>query len=321
MVSLFNSLASDIRLILQTDFARSIQRNSWDSLEHICLNYFNRDPPNHNFIPSAAQSPSLLTVQTDELSSALNGLIQSPNLVSVDLRGPICISSDLFRLPSAYQTELSTSKDLEDRMHIPWSKIQQFHVEFNLVAPDGEWYFQRDAEESKEKDEDRDEDQYGEDDMGNLSDSGETGASASSSEDEDRHDSFNERLHDRRIGALPYDLFRTYPNTAKIMPLLKALAAAATLMPQLKQISLKAGKTAMFKVHFLSRGEKHYLDGERGIDEGESENKEILQGKRRLYFLTGRWRGEEDEEGIREVLILFGQARSERRDDLVVKFF
>jgi hypothetical protein len=221
---------------------------------------------NHNFPPSAAQSPSSLTVQSDELSPALNVLIQSPNLVSVNLQGPICISPDLFRLPSAHQPELSTSKDLEDRMHIPWSKIQHFHVDFNLVAPDGEWYFQRDAEESEDEDEDRDENQYGEDDMGNLSNSNDTGDSASSSEDEDRHDSFNKRSHDRRIGDFPYDPFRTYPNTVKIMPLLKALAAAVTQMPQLKEISLKAGQTGMFKVRFLSRGEKNYLDGKSGID-------------------------------------------------------
>ena len=205
-------------------------------------------------------------------------------------------------------------------MHIPWSKIQHFHVDFNLVAPNGEWYFQRDAEESEDEDEDRDEDQYGEDDMGNLSNSDDTGDSASSSEDEDRHDSFNKRSHDRRIGDFPYDPFRTYPNTAKMMPLLKALAAAVTQMLQLKEISLKAGQTGNnvqgpFSELYCG---KNYLDGKRGIDEGESENKEILQGKRRLYFLMRRWRCEE---GIREVLNLFGQARSERHDDLVVKFF
>ena len=81
------------------------------------LAYFNR-----NFPPSAAQSPSSLTVQSDELNSALNVLIQSPNLVSVNLQGPICISPNLFRLPSAHQPELSTSKDLETECIFPGRK-------------------------------------------------------------------------------------------------------------------------------------------------------------------------------------------------------
>jgi hypothetical protein len=106
------------------------------------------------------------------------------------------------------------------------------------------------------------------------------------------------------------------------MPLLRALAAAATQMPQLKQISLKAGKTGMFGVYFLSRGKEYYLDGMQGVDEDESENKEVLQGRGGCISRRGDGGVKEDGMG-KEVLYLFGQARrsGEGQDDLVVKFF
>lgn len=90
-----------------------------------------------------------------------------------------------------------------------WPNMRKFHVLFNMASPDGQWYFEHNTQApTNDEEDDGDEGRWG---NGNG---------------DDNNISSNE--------------LRTYPNTERIMPLLKAMALAATKMPDLQDIGIKA---------------------------------------------------------------------------------
>jgi len=161
-----------------------------DLLTHFSLNYFNTEPSCHGIKPFAAQSA---TSPTDEMSLALNVLSQCPKLISVNLSGSICVSSDVFRLPSSHQPELSAPKDSKDTTHIAWSKNQYFHATFNMIAPDGDWYFVNDPKD--ESDDESDENARDHVEQNHRPRDGDQ------DEDEDRCDPFDQHVHNYGIGS------------------------------------------------------------------------------------------------------------------------
>lgn len=192
----------------------------------------------------------------------------STNLTSLNLN-PIVISSSLY-----WPSDMIGA----DPPH--WPNLQQHHVEFNMIAPTGEWYFIRDPNRPIDEDE-----------AANDSDDPEESASDTDSEplseDSFRPDSYAPRHEARAIGDYPIRSFRTLPDDALINPLLLAMARAAKQMPRLRKMSLTSTMRnpdgAGFEVLFYSEGEHSLSDIEVGGAEGA-----------RLVWVVGKWRPREE---------------------------
>ena len=162
---------------------------------------------------------------------------------------------------------------------LAWPELRNFHVKFNRVAPNGDWYFIRDPTQPREEDIDEREETDEEDEF-------------DSDDSDDSYDplvpdSFYERREERRVGNLPLRFFRTMPDSEKITPFLVAMARAAGQMPKLQRMSLETELVsegqAHFELQYLAPGQQCDLDSEPGDSE-----------KPRLYLLVGKWRPEEE---------------------------
>jgi hypothetical protein len=319
----------------------------------------------------------------DSISVALNSVSQIPGLTDFHIAGHIVISKEIFALPRPSKEPGISEPQLG---YVPWSEIQYFHLNFNIVAPDGSWYFtsiplevssgedqdeedqQNDEEEEEEEeDQDEEEEEEEEEEEGEVEDEdedeeeeeaeaeeGEEDEEGNGSRDQDSTNDgynsssddgatidtfsdtevFSERRWKRRMGLSIFNRFRKYPDIENILPLLRAMALAAAHMPKLKKLYLDARPATVI---YLGKGEPHTLDtfdgwgprndinprkGMKIRDGSFSASRKLktleLRGKRRLYFQTHSWSGDEDEDGMKEVLSLFEKAGE---GELVVNFF
>lgn len=122
--------------------------------------------------------------------------------------------------------------------------MRKFHVLFNMARPDGQWYFEHDTQAPTNDDEDDEEDDVDEGGWG-------------SGDGNDNNISSNE--------------LRTYPNTERIMPLLKAMVLAATKMPDLQDIGIKTNiptggqsPPPVFEIVYVTAGNSNSLDRFKG---------------------------------------------------------
>jgi len=280
------------------DFALSLEIIPRTKLMFFQLEYYTESPDNQHSTPAKAQASA--TNKFDELSLALNKFCQSsPEMREIYLEGPISVSLDLF-CPS-------TSPDT-------WLKLETFMVDFNINTPDGEWYFDRNPNPFNHEgsaSEDDEDDEGLESSLEDDSDSSDYGRS--------EYDSFNRNVYERQIGNRPVSLFRTYPATDKIFPLLKAFATAITCMPVLKRACLEAvvPPSTEFEVLLLASGKADYWDHK-------IENLAAEEARRspRLYFQTGSWRGEEDQDAFNEIVKIFKASRIlQSSGQVLVHFF
>lgn len=256
-------------------------------LRDFTLCFSHEDPLNQYFSPPSALLPS--APSTDHLSLALHTFSLSPGFTSIRL-DPIIISPDLYwpANPSAPPI---------------WPVLRQFHVVFNMTAPNGTWYFVRDP--SKPEDEDEggadsdDSDEEAEIDSDPDFDFG-SDSFFSTTSSASCPDTFNERREARAAGDYPHRSFRTLPLDTHINPLLLAMARAAACMPRMQHMSLTStAHDATFEVLFYAAGQASHLDSEPG--EGE---------RPRLYWYVESWRPDE------EVL----QVWREGKEGLLIKF-
>ncbi|KAL8932974.1 MAG: hypothetical protein Q9216_006581 [Gyalolechia sp. 2 TL-2023] len=273
----------DIRQQSRHEFALALPLLSKGSLRSFTLNSHYNDPMNEYYSPPSTLLPS--APSTDHLSRALHAISLSPNLTSFTLN-PIVISSDLF-----WPLDSPTSPT--------WPHLRQCHVEFNLMAPDGTWYFRRDPAKPEEEEGDDDERYYDEIDaeQGNDTDSD------PGSYDSLCWDSFHERQEGRLTGDYPTRSFRTLPSDTHINPLLLAMARAAAHMPQLQSMTLTSTmhdpNGPGFNVYFSAPANPSNYDAEPRDAE-----------KARLEWDVGSWRPHE------EVLDVWRAGK----EDLLIKF-
>ncbi|KAL8677527.1 MAG: hypothetical protein Q9186_006039 [Xanthomendoza sp. 1 TL-2023] len=278
------------------DFATSLSRLSGPQLRDFGLSFYHRAPSNQYFSPPSALLPSAPSI--DHLSRALHTVSQSPGLTTLKLQ-PIVLSPDLYwpQNPSATPT---------------WPNLRQFHVLFDMVTPDGDWYFTRDPTKPIEDETVNDTDDIDntdntddtDDPNGVDNDEDETNTDSDTASSETFHpDKFNKKREARAVGDYPIRKFRTIPSDAHINPLLLAMARAASQMRKLQSISLKCSVRSSsgprFIIVFYAAGQKCKFDS--GPEETD---------RARLYWFVGSWRPAE------EVLKIW----REGKEGLLVKF-
>ena len=107
------------------------------SLRDFLLTYYYEDPSNEYFAPPSALLPSAPPI--DHLSRALYHFSRSSSLCSLKLDS-IAISPELY-WPADIQIPPT------------WPNLRHHHVEFNMTALDGTWYFIRDPAKPVDDDE------------------------------------------------------------------------------------------------------------------------------------------------------------------------
>ncbi|KAL8852279.1 MAG: hypothetical protein Q9221_002881 [Calogaya cf. arnoldii] len=269
------------------DFATYLPTISCPSLQRFLLRYYYHDPSNHYFSAPSALLPE--TPPIDHLSRALHKFSQSSNLTSFKI-SPIVTSPDLY-----WPEDPATSPS--------WPNLREFDVEFNMVNPNGDWYFLPDPMRSPDSD-------SGQND---TSDDPNTPSDEKNSDDDDisldfyeepfRGDRYNEREEARAIGNYPIRSFRTLPSDALMNPLLCAMARAAAHMPQLQKMSLTSTtrdpNAPGFSIYFYAAGQRSKL----GFESGDLD-------KPRLFWHVGAWTPDD------EVLKIW----LEGREGLLIKF-
>lgn len=258
------------------------------SLQRFLLKYYYKDPSNHHFSAPSALLPE--TPPVDHLSRALHKFSQTPNLTSFKIY-PIVTSPDLY-----WPEDPATSPS--------WPNLREFDVEFNMVNPNGDWYFLPDPMRSPDSDQsDNSDDLNTPSDEENSDDDDISLDFYESSSDSFRPDPYNEREEARAIGNYPFRLFRTLPSDALMNPLLRAMARAAAHMPKLQIMSLQSTtrdpNAAGFSIYFYAAGQRSKLKTQSGDPD-----------KPRLFWHVGAWRPDD------EVLKIW----REGREGLHVKF-
>lgn len=267
---------------LEQGFAQALSTIKHPSLSSFHLKFYNESPMNQSSDLHSALAP--FSSSHDDLSLALHKYSQSPILIDFTLEGPIVISPTLFWPSDPPITPV-------------WPSITNFHVDFNLNTPNGEWYFIRDPENNDESDEDEDDDEQEESSDDSDDDS-------VLSYDSLVPDTFNARKEARATGDLPARCFRTKPDSEKINPLLVAMARAAGQMPKLERMSLTArlicAEKSYFELDYLAPGvEMLYVEKIGDVK------------KPRLYWHVGKWRPDE------EVLRLWREGKGVEQEILV----
>ncbi|KAL9021107.1 MAG: hypothetical protein Q9185_001646 [Variospora sp. 1 TL-2023] len=182
--------------------------------------------------------------------------------------------------------------------------MRQHHVDFEMTAPDGAWYFVRDPSKPEGDDEEGVNDSDDSDDEPDTeSDTYSDSDSFFDSSSVFRPDTFNERREERAAGNYPSRCFRTLPSDTLINPLLLAMARSAACMPKLEEMSLTSTMRdpdgAGFEVRFYAVGHVRHDD----LEPGDSD-------QARLDWSVGAWRPND------EVLDVW----REGRDGLLVRF-
>ncbi|OBT65962.1 hypothetical protein VE03_03138 [Pseudogymnoascus sp. 23342-1-I1] len=83
--------------------------------------------------------PSILLSDIDHLSLALYAISLIPTLKTIDLTGPIMISSQLFQPPAALDSAFASLASKVPQ----WPSLMTYSVNFSTVQPSGSWYFVR----------------------------------------------------------------------------------------------------------------------------------------------------------------------------------
>ncbi|KAL9030616.1 MAG: hypothetical protein Q9196_001283 [Gyalolechia fulgens] len=255
-------------------------------LRDFTLESLHDDPFNQYFTLPSALLPS--APEIDHLSLALYKLSQSPTLTSIRL-DPIIISPDLY-----WPANPSTQPN--------WPSLRQFHVVFNMTAPDGTWYFIRDPSQPEDEDEGADDsdDPEEEPDIDSDPDFDYGSDSFFDSGDTVQPDTYNERREARAAGDYPGRSFRTLPLDTYMNPLLLAMARAAAYMPKMQHMSLTSTvRDPVLEVSFFAGGQPSHSDSEPGDGD-----------RPRLYSYMGKWRP--------DYRVL--ETWRESREGLVVKF-
>ncbi|KAL8756548.1 MAG: hypothetical protein Q9184_004462 [Pyrenodesmia sp. 2 TL-2023] len=254
---------------LRHDLAIALPTISTPSLREFTLCFSHKDPNNHYYTLPSALLPSAPAI--DHSSLALHTLSLSPGLTSITL-DPIIISPDLY-----WPANPSTPPT--------WPTLCQFHVGFNMTAPDGTWYFVRDPskpdDENVEGDDSDDLDEEAEIDSDPDFDFG-SDSFFSTTSSASCPDTFNERHEARTAGDYPHRSFRTLPLDTHINPLLLAMARAAACMPRLQHMSLTStAHDATFEILFYAAGQASHLGSE-------------SWDRPRLYLYVGTWRPDDE---------------------------
>ncbi|KAL8872950.1 MAG: hypothetical protein Q9174_001512 [Haloplaca sp. 1 TL-2023] len=245
------------------DFATTISKLPRPSLHEFELSYCLEDPLNHYFAP-----PSILLStepSVDHLSVALHTMSLSQNLTSLRL-DPVSISPSVYG-PSGLADPPS------------WPNLRHHFIEFQMVAPDGQWYFVRDPSAPVD---DEEQEHTPDPDEPTSSDSD----SDTSSYDSLVPDAYRERREAVANGNYPIREFRTLPDGPLINPLLEAMARAASHMPRLETMMLSSTMRAhggqIFAVFYIANGVK-------GVSDSDPTDTNLS----RMHWCVGSWRPEE----------------------------
>ncbi|KAL8933990.1 MAG: hypothetical protein Q9211_005469, partial [Gyalolechia sp. 1 TL-2023] len=247
------------------DFALALRTLPGPSLRDFTLSLCCEDPLNQYFSLPSALLPS--APSTDRLSRAIHTVSLSSNLTCITLDS-LVISPDLY-----WPTDSPTPP--------MWPHLRHFHVSFNMTAPDGTWYFQRDPERPEGDEGDEDAEAESESESDTDSDPG--------SYDSFCPDTFHKRREARAIGDYPIRNFRTLPSDAHINPLLLAMARAAAHMPHLEGMTLKSSMRnpdpdgADFEIGFYSVANRGRFPFEPPCEE-----------KARVDWFVGSWRPDDE---------------------------
>jgi hypothetical protein len=223
-----DSRRPELRSTLRQEFSRCLTALRTPNLRHFKLVYLNISPSNEGF-----RNANLIGADgCDPLSTHLRLYLQTCDLVTIRLTGPICLGPEFF-WSATQQTELGTR----------WPALKTFDVDLSLVRPDGGWYLQRDPHaiiDPYDEDEDFDPDQADDDDT--LSDSSGPSSSFDGSEDsffeegERQPEQYDYDREERRAGRKPVRQFRTFP-TPELETLFEAAARFAARVAHVERFA------------------------------------------------------------------------------------
>ncbi|KAK5149239.1 hypothetical protein BJ546DRAFT_970524 [Cryomyces antarcticus] len=259
----------DRRRRYRKDLANALASHDFPQLKDAWISMLYEAPLNQHATPR-----DLLDSSVDTLSASFRTFSQSQSLVSLTICG--VVGPDIF-----WPAQVNAGSPPT------WPSLEIFAVTFNIAAPSGDWYFQRDAENSGNAvpaDEDARAESDGEEDDASSSGYSDNSFFESRSDAADSYDSEREaRLRSDR----PINPFRTIPNPRTMQPFLEAMAKAAAHMPRLRRISLlnsdvlAAGALADWEVAYFAPGEDSYIPGD--VEECDAQ-------RRRVYWTVGTWR-------------------------------
>lgn len=216
---------------LRQEFCEAFQ--SWDLARVTDLNLTLCHPPpcNEDFENADVRDKGGI----DPLSVKLGRLMHSPNLVHVQLSGPMCVGPDIFRFLSGSAKQ--------------WPSLQTSSIHISSVRPDGGWYFiphpnPPPAEDERVVEEEGEEgplpdhlQDYYPSSSSSDSDFDPNDSASEEAESQRPADTFDPELHDLQTGEKPYNHFRLYPSP-EVEALYEDAFRALMAMPKIKKFQV-----------------------------------------------------------------------------------